>query len=43
MYDRQVALQCLWQVQKIAGDDFVGVGVLVSDVPDTLPILPSGP
>jgi hypothetical protein len=33
----------LWQVQKIAGDDFVGVGVLVSDVPDTLPILPLRP
>jgi hypothetical protein len=30
----------LWQVQKAAGNDFTGVGVLVCDAPDTLPILP---
>jgi hypothetical protein len=33
----------LWQVQKAAGDDFTGVGVLVCDTPDTLPILPLRP
>jgi hypothetical protein len=33
----------LWQVQKAAGDDFTGVGVLVCDAPDTLPILPLRP
>lgn len=30
----------LRQVQRAAGDDFTGVGVLVCDAPDTLPILP---
>src|SRR5262249_41459750 len=30
----------LWKVYKAAGEDFTGVGVLVSDEPDTLPILP---
>jgi hypothetical protein len=33
----------LWQVQKAAGNDFTGVGVLVCDAPDTLPILPLRP
>src|SRR5258708_4579291 len=33
----------LWQVQKAAGNDFTGVGVLVCDEPDTLPILPLRP
>lgn len=33
----------LWQVQTAAGKDFTGVGVLVCDAPDTLPILPIRP
>jgi hypothetical protein len=33
----------LWQVQKAAGDDFTGVGVLICDVPDLLPIIPLRP
>jgi len=33
----------LWQVQKAAGDKFTGVGVLVCDTPDALPILPLRP
>ncbi len=33
----------LWQVHEAAGDDFTGVGVLVSDAPETLPILPLRP
>jgi hypothetical protein len=33
----------LWQVQRAAGDNFTGVGVLVCDAPDTLPILPLRP
>ena len=30
-------------MQKAAGDDFTGVGVLICDAPDTLPILPLRP
>ena len=33
----------LWQVQKAAGEHFTGVGVLICDAPDTLPILPLRP
>jgi hypothetical protein len=33
----------LWEVQKAAGDSFTGVGVLICDAPDTLPILPLRP
>jgi hypothetical protein len=33
----------LSHVQKAAGDDFTGVGVLVCDAPETLPILPLRP
>jgi hypothetical protein len=29
----------LWEVQKTAGHSFTGVGVLVCDVPDSLPII----
>jgi len=33
----------LWQVHNAAGDDFTGVGILVCDTPDILPILPLRP
>jgi hypothetical protein len=33
----------LWQVQEAAGENFVGVGILICDAPDTLPILPIRP
>jgi hypothetical protein len=33
----------LWHVQNTAGDRFSGVGVLICDAPDTLPILPLRP
>ena len=33
----------LQQVQKVAGEDFTGVGVLVCDAPDRLPIVPIRP
>lgn len=33
----------LWHVQHAAGDDFTGVGLLICDAPDTLPILPLRP
>jgi hypothetical protein len=33
----------LWQVHEGAGNEFSGVGVLVCDAPDTLPILPLRP
>jgi len=33
----------LKEVQETAGDDFTGVGVLVCNMPDTLPILPLRP
>jgi hypothetical protein len=33
----------LWQVQEAVGENFTGVGVLVCDTPDILPILPLRP
>ena len=33
----------LWKVQTVAGHDFSGVGLLICDTPDFLPILPLRP
>src|SRR6266700_6583576 len=33
----------LWQVQEAAGENFAGVGILICDAPDALPILPIRP